>query len=122
MKIHDDSFESMSPFISIIPSQGSARRRRMRSGFTLVETLVVITIITVLAMVAFSAAKHLHRSASSAVCVSKTSQIGSAILIDSQDRGGRLPASPIYGILHTGPLHAAGFPAGGLRSPIAHSS
>jgi prepilin-type N-terminal cleavage/methylation domain-containing protein len=74
----------------------------MRSAFTLVETLVVITIITVLATIAFSAAKHLRRSASSAVCVSKMSQIGSAILIDSQDRGGRLPASPVYGNFHTG--------------------
>jgi prepilin-type N-terminal cleavage/methylation domain-containing protein/prepilin-type processing-associated H-X9-DG protein len=87
-----------------IPPTFTSRRRQMKPAFTLVETLVVITIIAVLAAIAFSTTTHLRRSASSAVCVSKMSQIGSAILIFSQDRAGRLPASgnPSYGNLHSG--------------------
>ena len=70
-------------------------------GFTLVETLVVISIIIVLAVIVTSIVGQVRRAANSAVCVSKMSQIGSAILIYSQDNSGRLPTSPVYNMFHS---------------------
>ena len=74
----------------------------MMRGFTLVEVLIVITIIVVLAAISFSTAKHLRRSASSSVCVSKMNQIGNAILIYTQDHAGRMPPRPSLGIIFVG--------------------
>lgn len=87
----------MNPSISKIQLNRHSRSVPLRRGFTLVEVLVVISIIAVLAVIAISTTRHIRRAASSAVCVSKMSQIGSAILIYSQEHGGRLPTSAAYG-------------------------
>ncbi|MEO8614673.1 MAG: type II secretion system protein [Luteolibacter sp.] len=88
-----------SSFYETRPRQNS---QRPDPGFTLIEILVVITIIAVLAAGLFPVVSHLRRSASSAVCVSKMSQIGSALLIYTQDHGGRLPTSDTDNTLFTG--------------------
>jgi prepilin-type processing-associated H-X9-DG protein len=68
----------------------------------LVEVLVVIAIIAVLTIVSFSIAGKMRQSASSAVCVAKMRQIGSGIMLYTQDQGGRLPTSASYGMLFSG--------------------
>jgi len=87
--------------ISESPLNHDSRQMKIMRGFTLVEVLIVITIVIVLAAISFSTTKHLRRSASSAVCVSKMNQIGNAFLIFAQDRGGRYPVGA-GGTLHTG--------------------
>lgn len=76
--------------------------RRRAAGFTLTELLVVIVIIVVLASLGMMAISSTRRSASSAVCVTKMRQIGSALLIYSQENSGRLPTSSAYGTLFGG--------------------
>jgi prepilin-type N-terminal cleavage/methylation domain-containing protein/prepilin-type processing-associated H-X9-DG protein len=75
---------------------------RASSGFSLIEVLVVVLIIAVLAAFSMMAIANMRRSASSAVCVMKMSQIGSALIIYVQERNGRLPTSPSYGTLFVG--------------------
>lgn len=71
-------------------------------GFTLVEVLVVISIIAVLAIVSLSIAGKMRKVASSAVCVTHMRQIASGIVSYTQDRNGRLPTSATYGSLFSG--------------------
>lgn len=91
--------------MSIFPkaqSKTSSRARRLNSGFTLVEALVVISIIVVLAVTLTAVVGRVRREASSAVCVSKMSQFGSTLQLYAQENSGRLPTSRTYGTLHTG--------------------
>jgi prepilin-type N-terminal cleavage/methylation domain-containing protein len=64
-------------------------------GFTLTELLVTITIIVVLATVAFTASSRAISSANKAVCVSNLRGIGNALQICISERNGILPG-PLF--------------------------
>lgn len=66
-------------------------------GFTLVELLVVITIIAALASLVFTLSSRAVNSAQKAVCVTNMRGIGNAIVAYATDNNGRLP-----GPLNTG--------------------
>ncbi|MEO5713740.1 MAG: type II secretion system protein [Luteolibacter sp.] len=87
----------MKPSIFENPLNCDSRRQGMSRGFTLVEVLIVISIIAVLALVVTSIAKKVRGSASSAVCVNQMKQIGNALLMFTQENQGRLPTSPSSG-------------------------
>jgi prepilin-type N-terminal cleavage/methylation domain-containing protein len=65
--------------------------RQQRKGFTLVELLVVMAIATILLAVALPVVMQAGSRARSARCVSNLHQLGSAVLLYSQDWGDRLP-------------------------------
>lgn len=92
-------FMNAPPFSSCRATQNARRRF---SGFTLTEILVVIAIIAVLAAMSLLVVSKLKRSASSAVCVTKMTQIGTGLVMYSLDHGGRLPTSPAFGTLFVG--------------------
>jgi len=60
-------------------------------GFTIVEILVVITIIVILFLLLFPSISSMKRSAESAKCVSNLRQIGIALLSYSSDHNGLIP-------------------------------
>lgn len=62
-----------------------------KAAFTLVELLVVITIIAVLAALLFSLASRMRNKASSAISVSNLRQIGVAIVTYASDNNSTLP-------------------------------
>lgn len=70
---------------------------RKPSGFTLTEMLVTMTIIIVLAALAFSLSSRMISSAQKAVCVSNFRGIGNALQMYVSEANGRLP-----GPLNTG--------------------
>ncbi len=61
-----------------------ARRARTR-GFTLIELLVVIAIIAILAAILFPVFAQARETARGSVCRSNMKQIGSAMMMYSQD-------------------------------------
>jgi prepilin-type N-terminal cleavage/methylation domain-containing protein len=62
-----------------------------KAAFTLMELLVVITIVAVLATLVFSIAGTIRKKASSATSVSNLRQIGTGILTSASDNNGTLP-------------------------------
>ncbi len=58
-----------------------------RRGFTLVEVLVVITIIIVLAAVSFSVASRVRKSANQSVTIANMRQVGVALITFTADNG-----------------------------------
>lgn len=66
-----------------------------RSGFTLIELLVVIAIIAILAAILFPVFAQAREKARQAACMSNGKQIGTALLMYSQDYDETLP--PRYG-------------------------
>jgi prepilin-type N-terminal cleavage/methylation domain-containing protein len=64
---------------------------QLRAAFTLVELLVVITIIGVLAALLFSLTTNMRKKASSAISVSNLRQIGAAIAGSTADNNSTLP-------------------------------
>ena len=71
-----------------VPTVGGA------SGFAIVELLVVISIIGVLAAIAFPVMSTAKEHARRAVCMNNLRQIGIAILMYAADNGGRTPPQP----------------------------
>jgi prepilin-type N-terminal cleavage/methylation domain-containing protein/prepilin-type processing-associated H-X9-DG protein len=63
---------------------------RFRRGLTLMEILIVITIIVVLALVGMSVVGKLRNQAKSVVCTGNLKQVGSAILMYSSDNNDQL--------------------------------
>ena len=61
------------------------------SGFTLIEVLVVISIIAVLAAITMSLAKGFRQRAQSAVCIQNLKQIGVGLHAFISDKSGRFP-------------------------------
>jgi len=62
-----------------------------RAGFTLVELLIVIAIITVLAAILFPVVSAAREKARRAQCTSNEHQIALAVLMYQQDHGGKFP-------------------------------
>jgi prepilin-type N-terminal cleavage/methylation domain-containing protein/prepilin-type processing-associated H-X9-DG protein len=60
-------------------------------GFTLIEVLVVITIVVVLAALSFLGVSKVRSAARGATCVSNLRQVGAAILAHAIDHSGQLP-------------------------------
>jgi len=67
-----------------------ARKR----GFTLIELLVVIAIIAILAAILFPVFAQARASARRTACLNNMKQIGTALIMYTDDYHGRLPADP----------------------------
>lgn len=67
-----------------------------KAAFTMVELLVVITIIAVLAALLFSLASRMRNKASSAISVSNLRQVGAAMVTYASDNNSTLPG-PVLG-------------------------
>ncbi|NQX01438.1 DUF1559 domain-containing protein [bacterium] len=73
------------------PSIIEIRPRASAKGFTLVELLVVITIIVVLAALSTVGVSKVRSAARGATCTSNLRQIGAAMLSYATDHNGQLP-------------------------------
>ena len=96
------------------------------SGFTLIELLVVIAIIAILAAILFPVFAQAREKARSISCLSNTKQMGTAVMMYTQDYDEILPAVGWYGVcVATGqdagnPANASDQSWGGLAAwPIA---
>lgn len=74
---------------SLVPSK--RRYRAYRKGFSLVELMVVISIILILAFLSFVGITRARSAARAAVCTSNLRQIGSAMIAYTIDNNGQLP-------------------------------
>jgi prepilin-type N-terminal cleavage/methylation domain-containing protein/prepilin-type processing-associated H-X9-DG protein len=68
--------------------------RERRKGFTLVELLVVITVIALLAALLFPVLQNALASARRAACISNLRQIGIGIAAYAADNGNQIPYGP----------------------------
>lgn len=73
---------------------GAAKRRGFAGGFSLIELLVVISIIGILCAIAFPMIFTAKESARRRVCMNNLRQIGMAITMYAADHGGRTPPHP----------------------------
>jgi len=71
---------------------------RFRQAFTLVELLVVISLIALIAGLLLPALSKARRQAKSTVCKNNLRQMGLATMLYAQDNGGRLPYA--WGVSH----------------------
>ncbi|MDP0495167.1 MAG: type II secretion system protein [Verrucomicrobiota bacterium JB024] len=71
----------------------SRRRGVARRGFSLIELLAVIAVISLLATLSFSVSGKIRRAAQSTTCVSNLRQLGALMLLYAQENGNRLPPS-----------------------------
>lgn len=85
-------------------------RRLKRQGFTLIELLVVIAIIAILAAILFPVFARARESARRASCLSNMKQIGTGMMMYTQDYDSGYPLS--WACLDT----AASCPAGALET------
>jgi prepilin-type N-terminal cleavage/methylation domain-containing protein len=72
---------------TVSPERRRFMRRRIHGGFTLVELLVVITIIGILIGLLMPAVSAIRESARRAVCTSNLSQLGKACLLHEEKQG-----------------------------------
>ena len=69
-----------------------------RTCFTLIELLVVVAIIAVLVALLLPALNAAREMAKTVACANQVKQIGTAILLQAEDDGGRLPRSRWHGV------------------------
>ena len=82
-----------------------------RAAFTLMELLVVITIIVILAAMLMPALQKARGEARKAVCVNNLKQIGLAIAMYAQDWRGKAPTGTfLYPYIHTVYMQTSYFP------------
>src|SRR5439155_2361127 len=74
---------------------GTRMRERRRAGFTLLELLVVIALITILAALLFPVLAAARGKARQAVCLQNLQQLASGMLLYSDDYDGSFP--PVLG-------------------------
>ena len=74
-------------------SAGIAHRRALRRGFTLIELLVVIAIIAILAAILFPVFAQAREAARKTACLSNCKQMGTGVMMYSQDYDEILPAA-----------------------------
>lgn len=74
-----------------IPSLSGTRHRVTPTGFTLVEVLVVITIIVALAVLTTLGVSRVRSAARGATCTSNLRQIGTAMIAYTTENNGELP-------------------------------
>lgn len=94
-----------------------------RCGFTLVELLVVVSIIALLIAVLLPSLGASRRAAQASVCLSQQRQCGAALLSYAGEHGGRLMP---FGVAGTGGVqwwfgYEAGGPGAGIGRPIDRS-
>lgn len=70
----------------------SALRHKRTAGFTLIELLVVIAIIALLVSILLPSLKTAKELAKSAVCMSNTKSIGTALFLYANDSNGYIPS------------------------------
>ncbi len=71
------------------------RPARRHTGFTLIEMLVVISIIGILMAITFPMVFTARESARRRVCMNNLRQIGMAVQMYAADHGGRTPPQPV---------------------------
>ncbi len=86
----------MHTFSSYDPSSWPLIRGR-RYGFTLIELLVVIAIIAILAAILFPVFAQVRASARKTACLSNTRQLGSALIMYTQDNDETYPTLVLVG-------------------------
>ena len=84
--------------ITSINQSGSCLPIRFRQAFTLVELLVVISIIAIIAGLLLPALSKARRQAKSTVCKNNLRQMGLATMLYAEDNGDRLPYA--WGVSH----------------------
>ena len=91
------------------------QRRSRAAAFTLVELLVVITIIAVLVSLSMGPIKNLTSNAQRLACASNMRQLGQAILLYAADNDGLLPGNNGGSV---GPQSINGVPATVIDIPL----
>lgn len=87
-------FGASRPMVALFSGVGiTPPRSSCRSGFTLVELLVVIAVIAVLAALLLPALKNAQSSAGNTQCVANLRQVHMAYMLDTQDHDMRIPRS-----------------------------
>src|SRR5439155_11198479 len=71
------------------------RQRALQRGFTLIELLVVIAIVAILAAILFPVFAQARDSARQSVCLSNCKQLGTALMMYTQDYDETLPSWPV---------------------------
>lgn len=74
---------------------------RPKRGFTLIELLVVIAIISILAAILFPVFSQARERARAASCLSNIKQIGTGMMMYTQDYDERLPEPGLAGVFRT---------------------
>jgi type II secretory pathway pseudopilin PulG len=86
------------PVRQIIMSSTQEKPMRCRSGFTLIEMLVLVAVLMVLMAIITPSVTRALGSSKNVQCANNLRQVGVAILSYAQDSQGRLPPAGFYGV------------------------
>lgn len=102
MQRHDPEATTQSAFRHGSASSGAGRGRPARGGFTLLELLVVIAVVTMLAALLFPVLSRARARARRTVCLSNMRQLAVAHQLYVQDWDEQLPPWSLPGIARDG--------------------
>lgn len=74
-----------------LPSQQTLSKHRATRAWTLIEMMVVVSVVGLLAALLFPVVGNARNSANTAKCASNLRQLGAAIFAYAQDNNGKLP-------------------------------